>query len=94
MDTISHLPITSKGSRWALTAICLHTSYVLAVAMKENFAETVVQVYFSGILANKDRSVAILSDNSTEFKNKVLKKVCDQLGIKWLFSDHFIHMVI
>ena len=25
----------------------------------------------------------------TEFKNKVLNKVCDQLGIKWLFSNPF-----
>ena len=30
MDTIGHLLITSKGNGQALTAICLHTSYVFA----------------------------------------------------------------
>ena len=36
VDTIGHLTITSEGNRYALTAICLHTSYVFAVLMKEN----------------------------------------------------------
>ena len=52
-------------------------------------AENAVQVYLSGILAHKGGSVAILSDNGTEVKNKVLNKVCDQLGIKRLFSNLF-----
>ena len=88
MDTIGHLPITSKGNRWALTAICLHTSYMFAVPMKEKFAENVVQAYLYGILAHKVESVAILCDiSSTEFRNKVLNEVCDQLDIKRLFSN-------
>ena len=68
MDTIGHLPIPFKGNRWALTVICLHTSYMSA--------ENVVQAYLSGILilTKKGGSVAILSDNGTEFKNKVLNK--------------------
>ena len=88
-DTIGHLPITSKCNRWALTAIILYTSYMLTILMKEKSAENVGQVYLSGILAHKGRSVAILSDNGTEFKNKVLNDECDQLGIKRLFSNPF-----
>ena len=33
--------------------------------------------------------MALLSDNGTGFKYKVLNKVCDQLGIKMLFSNLF-----
>ena len=51
----------------------------------EILAENVIQAYLSGILAHKCGSVAILSDNSTEFKNKVLSEACDQLGIKKVF---------
>ena len=54
MDTIGCLPIPSKGNRWALTAICLYTSYVLAVSMKEKSVENVVKAYLCGILAHKD----------------------------------------
>ena len=85
MDTIGHLPITSKGNGWALTAICLHTPYVFTVSMKETSAENVAQAYLSGMLAHKESNVAIVSDNGTEFKNKVLTEVCDQLSIKQLF---------
>ena len=89
MDTIGHLPMNSKGNRWALAAIYLHTFYVFAVPMKEKSAGIVVKAYLSGILAQKCWSVAILSDNGTEFKNKVLNEVCNQLGIKRLFSNPF-----
>ena len=39
MDTIGHLPVTSGGQEWAFSAICMHTSYVFAVPMKEMSAE-------------------------------------------------------
>ena len=57
--------------------------------MKEKSAEKVVQAYLSDILAHKGGSVAILHDNGTEFRNKVLNEVCDQLGIKRLFANPF-----
>ena len=51
--------------------------------------KNVVQVYLSNILPYIDRSVAILSGNGTEFKNKVLNEACDQLDIERLFSNPF-----
>ena len=43
------------------------------------------QIYF----AHKGGSIAILSDNRTEFKNTTLSEACDQLGIKRIFSNLF-----
>ena len=42
---------------------------MFTVAMKKKSAENVEQAYLSGILAHKGGSVAIWSDNGTEFKN-------------------------
>ena len=70
IDMVGHLPIPSKGNRWALTAICLQTSYVFAIWMKEKSAENIVQAYLACILVHKGGSVAILSGNGTEFKKK------------------------
>ena len=39
MDIIGCLPITSNSNRWALMPICLHTSYVFPVPIKENLLE-------------------------------------------------------
>ena len=36
MDTIGHLPITSNSNMWELMGICLHTTYIFVVPVKEN----------------------------------------------------------
>ena len=59
----------------------LSARHVYAVLIKENSAENVLQAYLPDILAHKDGSVAILSDNGTKFKNKVSNEVCNQLSI-------------
>ena len=46
-----------------------------------------VKVYLSGILNHKGGSVDILSDDGTEFQNKVLNQVCDKLAINWPFAN-------
>ena len=70
-------------------AICLHTPYIFTVPIKKISAENIVQAYLSNILTWKGGNVAILSDNGTEFKNKMLNKVCDQLSIKRLLANLF-----
>ena len=85
MSFTSHI----QGDRWVLTAICLHTSYVFTFPMREKSAENAMQANISDISAHKGGSVAILSDSGTEFKNKVLNEMCDQLGIMRLFSNPF-----
>ena len=51
--------------------------------------ENVAQVELSGILAQKGRYVAILSDNGTEFENNIIYEVYDHICIKRLFSNSF-----
>ena len=64
--------------------ICVHYSN-----KGKKSAENAVKAYLSGTLANKGGSVAILSNNGIEFKNKALNEACDQPGIKRLFSSLF-----
>ena len=43
MDTIGHLIVTSRGHKWALTAICMHTCvYMHTTPVKEKSTENVV----------------------------------------------------
>ena len=51
--------------------------------------KSVIQAYLSGILGHKSESIAILSKNGTEFKNKAVNESYDQLGFKRLFSNPF-----
>ena len=81
MDTIGRLPVTPKGHHYALTAICLHMSFILVIPLKEKSVQHIVHTYLTGILAKVRGSCTTLSDNRTELCNKSLIAACDRLGI-------------
>ena len=89
IDTIGKLPSTSTGNRYALTCIDLLTSYIKAVPMSNKAAESVVEVYLSGILSRTGVSMVCLSDNGSELKNSQMNTVLKQLGIKHIFSNPY-----
>ena len=61
--------------------ICLHTSYIV------HLLKTLYRLVWH--FPHKGGSVATLSDNGIEFKNKILYEAGDQLGIKRLFLNLF-----
>ena len=88
MDTIGRLPVISKGHHYALTAICVHMSFIFAIPLKEKSAQHIVHAYLTGILAKVERSL-LSCWITTEFHNKSLIAACDQLGIKQIYSNPF-----
>ena len=82
MDLIGEFhPPTSKGKRYALTVICMLTGYVFCVPLKTKTAEEVLQAYIDYVYSKFCGSIKILSDNGTEFKNKIFEQVAKELGV-------------
>ena len=82
MDLIGEFhPPTSKGKKYALTVICMLTGYVFCVPLKTKTAEEVLQAYIDNVYSKFGGSLKILSDNSTEFKNKIFEHVAKELGV-------------
>ena len=82
MDLIGEFhPPTSKGKRYALTVICMLMGYVFCVPLKTKTAEEVLQAYIDNVYSKFGGSVKILSDNGTEFKNKIYEQVAKELGV-------------
>ena len=82
MDLIGEFhPPTSKGKRYALTVICMLTGYVFCIPLKTKTAEEVLQAYIDNIYSKFGGSIKILSDNGTEFKNKIFEQVAKELGV-------------
>ena len=79
-------PPTSRGHRYALTAVCMLTGFTWCVPLKTKTAEEVVKAYMDHIYCNFGGSIEILTDNRTEFKNKLFKEVVNKLGME--FSIH------
>ena len=82
MDLIGEFhPPTTKGKRYALTVICMLTGYVFCIPLKTKTAEEVLQAYIDNVYSKFGGSIKILSDNGTEFKNKIFEQVAKELGV-------------
>ena len=74
-------PPTTKKNRYALTVICMLMGYIFCVPLKTKTAEEVIQAYINNIYSKFGGSMKILSDNGTEFKNKIFEQVAKELGV-------------
>ena len=84
MDLIGEFhPPTSKKNRYALTVICMLTGYVFCVPLKTKTAEEVIQAYIDNVYSKFGGSMKILSDNGTEFKNRIFEQVAKELGVEY-----------
>ena len=79
MDLIGEFyPPTSRKHRYALIVICMLMGYVFCVPLKTKAAEEVTQEYIDNVYSKFGGSLKILSDNGTEFKNKVFEQVAKE----------------
>ena len=84
MDLIGEFhPPTTKGKQYALTVICMFTGYVFCIPLKTKTAEEVLQAYVDNVYLKFGGSMKILSDNGTEFKNKIFEQVAKELGVMY-----------
>ena len=76
MDLIGEFhPASSKGNRYALTAICMLTGFTFCIPLKSKTAEDMVTAYLNHICCVFGPSKKILTDNGKEFKNKMWDEV-------------------
>ena len=84
MDLIGEFyPPSKSGHKYALTVICMLTGYVFCIPLKTKQASEVVQAYIDNVYAKFGGSLKILSDNGTEFKNRLFEQVANELGVKY-----------
>ena len=85
MDLIGEFhPASSKGNRYALTAVCMLTGFTFCIPLKSKCAEDVIKAYIDHICCPFGPSRKILTDNGTEFKNKLWTEVFDKLKTEQL----------
>ena len=81
---------SSKGNRYALTAVCMLTGFTFCIPIKSKKAEDVMKAYTDNICCVFGPSKKILTDNGTEFKNKlwtdVFKRMCTEPRTSPIYS--------
>ena len=75
-------PASSKGNRYALTAICMLTGFTFCIPLKSKTAEDVVKAYLNHICCIFGPSKKILTDNGKEFKNKMWDELFKRLKME------------
>ena len=84
MDLIGEFhPPTSRKHQYALTVICMLTGYVFCVPLKTKTSEEVIQAYIDNVYSKFGGSLKMLSDNGTEFKNKMFEQISKELGLEY-----------
>ena len=92
MDLIGEFhPPTSKKHRYTLTVICMLTGYVFCVPLQIKTTEEVIQAYIGQVYSKLGGSLKILSDNGTEFRNKLFEQVAKELGVEYKFYTPSYH---
>ena len=83
MDLIGEFhPASCKGNRYALTAICMLTGFTFCITLKSKKAADMVTAYLNHICCVFGPSKNILTDNGTEFKNKMWDEVFKRLKME------------
>ena len=87
MDLIGEFhPASSKGNRFAFTAVCMLTGFTFCIPLKSKCTEDMIKTYIDHICCTFGPSRKILTDNGTEFKNKLWTEVFEKLRIEQKFT--------
>ena len=88
MDLIGEFhPPSSNGNRYALTGVCMLTGFTWCIPIKSKKASDVARAYMQHVYSVLGGSTKILTDNGTEFKNKVFKEMLQSLGTEKLIHS-------
>ena len=87
MDLIGEFhPASSKGNRFTLTTVCMLTGFTFCIPLKSKCTEDVIRAYIDHICCTFGPSRKILTDNGTEFKNKLWTEVFKKLRTEQKFT--------
>ena len=89
IDLLGEYPGMENGNHYALTVICMLTSFVSIIPIKDKKTETVINTYIKYIYADKDGSKFILSDNGKEFFSASVAYTVHQLGFTKVYTSTY-----
>ena len=85
IDLVTECKTSTSGNKHILTIIDHLTRWPEAFPIPDKSADIIVSTFINEYLPVHMRPQYILSDNGTEFKNSLMDKVLQQLGIDRIF---------
>lgn len=91
IDTVGPLTESDSGNKYALTAICELSKYLISVPLPNKEAKTIAKAIFENIILIYGLVRSIKTDLGTEYKNSIVKELCELLKIEHNFSTAYHH---
>lgn len=91
IDTIGPLQRSLSGNNYAVTIICDLTKFLIAVSVPNKEAGTVAKAIFENLILKFGCPKNIRTDLGTEYKNSIIKELCELMQIKHDFSTAYHH---
>ena len=88
LDFVGPLPLTDSKNRFILVCVDYATKYPVAVALKNQEAETVAEALM-GIFADMGFPKEILTDQGSNFMSELMKELCRLLKVSKLVSSPY-----
>ena len=89
VDCTGPLPITNSGNTHIIVLQDLFTRFTEIVPLPDIKASTVAEVVLNTWILRYGPMGLLLSDNGSEFSNKVLQLVCNILFVKKVFTTPY-----
>ena len=89
IDLVTKCKTSSLGNKHILTIIDHLTGWPEAFPIPDKSADTIVSTFINQYLPVHLFPRYILSDNGTDFKNQLMDKILQQLGIEHIFSTPY-----
>ena len=80
--SVNSTPPSSKGNRYALTAVCMLTNFVFCIPLKNKSASEIITAWRNHVTFPFRVSRKMLTDNGTEFKNSLFAESGKGAGLE------------
>ena len=89
MDLLGEYLEMENGNCYALTVICMLTSFVNIISIKDKKTEMVVNAYIKYTYADKGISNFVLPNNWKEFSSASMAYIAEQLGFTKVYTSPY-----
>lgn len=94
VDVIGPLPMSNNGNKYAVTILCDLSKYLIMVAIRDKTAQSVAKCIFENATLIFGPAREMRTDLGTEFKNELMKKVCELSATVQEFSTAYHHQTV
>ena len=89
MDFLGEYSEMAWGHHYALTVICMLTSFVEVIPIEDKKTETLIKAYIKYVYTHKGGSKFILTDRGGKFSSEAMTYIAEQLSFTKVYASPY-----